>query len=94
MADLEGRDRPFIALIAWLRDCSSAFDAADRGYHREAKRLLTEACAGMRALMDDEPAIEEVIPELRRHLDNENPFFDTAELAERAQSHIDAMRAE
>ena len=88
MGDAAGRDLPFIALIAWLRDCVSAFDAADRGYQDEAQRIFAEAFAGMRALMDDEPAIDEVIPELRWRLDDDNPYFDTAEFITRAQAHV------
>jgi hypothetical protein len=91
VGDSDGADRPFIALIAWLRDLGEAFNAADRGYHDEAQRIQADAFAGIRALMEGEPAIDDVMPELRRRLDGNNPYFDTAEFIERAQAHIDKL---
>ena len=94
MSTAEGQELPFVALIAWLRDLGDAFNAADRGYLDEAGRIHAETFAGIRALLEDEPVIDEVIPGLRRCLDGDNPYFDTAEFIQRAQAHVDAIRAE
>ncbi|MDT5016357.1 MAG: hypothetical protein QOD39_2517 [Mycobacterium sp.] len=92
MIEPAGNERPFIALIAWLRDFGSACDAADRGYHDEAERIGAEASAGVRALMDAHPSIGEALPDLRQHVDGTNPFFDSAEFIERAKACIQAIR--
>jgi hypothetical protein len=93
MADPDPQDRPFIALIAWLKDLAGAFDAADRGYHDEAERISSEAFAGIRAVLDAHPVVGEALPELRRELDSANPYFDTAPYIAGADAHVQAIRA-
>ena len=93
MADPDPHDRPFIALIAWLKDVASAFDAADRGYHDEAKRISSDAFAGIRALLVAYHFVGEALPELRQELHSANPYFDTVPYIVRADAHVQAIRA-
>jgi hypothetical protein len=80
-----------LEVLALLESIGSANDAEDHHYLDEAERIRREAADGIRALADENPVVESVLPTLAAELDSGHVLgFGWADLAARVRSHIRA----